>query len=238
MKKSRRGLATGWLRVCEFTACTFEPRILIVLVGRGGVGRQGTGVWVGVEEWVGGLVDFEGERGGCEGLSDGEDFVGGLVVRGFRKKYRLSLKNDMPPQDKKPLDKKEITMAEPNEYISVTRKNFLADDNKGRMYDELIDGKLKEEALMHKARFEESWGMQLPKNYEANNTGKTQDNKKEHHDLSICNIRRFEMMKYLFDADDEYVAIKEREHSDHSRTNVDECQAYREFFALWMRDGS
>ncbi|GKE17335.1 hypothetical protein Tco_1424912 [Tanacetum coccineum] len=26
-------------------------------------------------------------------------------------------------------------MAEPNEYISVTRKNFLADDNKGRMVE-------------------------------------------------------------------------------------------------------
>ncbi|GJY85460.1 hypothetical protein Tco_0499486 [Tanacetum coccineum] len=76
------------------------------------------------------------------------------------------------------------------------------------------------------------------KNYEANNAGKTQDNKKEHHDPSICNIRRFKMMKYSFDADDEYVAIKEREHSDHLRTNVVACQAYQEFFALWMRDGS
>ncbi|GKC16654.1 hypothetical protein Tco_1013436 [Tanacetum coccineum] len=31
--------------------------------------------------------------------------------------------------------KKEITMAESNEYIFVTRKNFLADDNKGRMVE-------------------------------------------------------------------------------------------------------
>ncbi|GKD05628.1 hypothetical protein Tco_1180602 [Tanacetum coccineum] len=54
------------------------------------------------------------------------------------------------------------------------------------------------------------------RNYSANNAGNTQDNKKEHHDPSICNVRRFEMMKYSFDADDEYVAIKEREHSDHS----------------------
>ncbi|GJV97511.1 hypothetical protein Tco_1549088 [Tanacetum coccineum] len=258
---------------------------------------------------------------------------------------------------RKRLTKKEITMAKPNEYISVTRKNFLADDNKGRMvekgfleiqgtflvkirdntfngiiggnafkhidnflevvgplkikglsqdrfrlsvfpislagiktyeeyelnnnmtgdleepcsdingfcnggelpgmvrvecmtyfqnhkwYDELTDGKLKEEALMHKARFEESWGDATPrlnahenapfarwenhgrgtyanakaekdydpyldincifgKNYETNNVGNTQDNKKEHHDPSICNIRRFEMMKYSIDADD------------------------------------
>ncbi|GKD55313.1 hypothetical protein Tco_1288700 [Tanacetum coccineum] len=111
-----------------------------------------------------------------------------------------------------------------------------------KWYDELSDGKLKEEALMHKARFEESWGgcnsqsneilCMVEKNYEANNTGNTQDNKKEHHDPSICNIRIFEMMKYSFDADDEYVAIKEREHSDHSRTNVDACQAYQELFRI------
>ncbi|GKF91674.1 hypothetical protein Tco_0275375, partial [Tanacetum coccineum] len=60
----------------------------------------------------------------------------------------------------------------------------------------------------------------------------TQDNKKEHHDPSICNIRRFEMMKYSFNVDDEYVAIKQREHSDHSRTNVDACQAYRELYRI------
>ncbi|GJU85143.1 hypothetical protein Tco_1292689 [Tanacetum coccineum] len=122
-----------------------------------------------------------------------------------------------------------------------------------KWYYEMTDGKLKEEALMHKARFEESWGDATPGvmkfcawlkssfenfheldydvlvkleecwNYGASNTGNTQDNKKEHHDPSICNIRRFEMMKYSFDADDEYVAIKEREHSDHSGTNIDAC---------------
>nr|GEU35406.1 hypothetical protein [Tanacetum cinerariifolium] len=71
-----------------------------------------------------------------------------------------------------------------------------------------------------------------PWNYGSNNVGNIQDNMKEHHDPSICKIRRFEMMKYSFDVDDEYVFIKEREHSDHSRTNVDACQAYRELFHI------
>ncbi|GJS89173.1 hypothetical protein Tco_0771809 [Tanacetum coccineum] len=31
-----------------------------------------------------------------------------------------------------------------------------------KWYDELTDGKLKEEALIHKARIKESWGAQLP----------------------------------------------------------------------------
>ncbi|GKB14423.1 hypothetical protein Tco_0848346, partial [Tanacetum coccineum] len=73
------------------------------------------------------------------------------------------------------------------------------------------------------------------RNYEANNTSNTQDNqeyKKENHDPLVCNVRRFKMMKYSFDAEDEYVAIKEHEHSDHSRTNVDACQVYREIFRI------
>ncbi|GJW23905.1 hypothetical protein Tco_0037716 [Tanacetum coccineum] len=73
---------------------------------------------------------------------------------------------------------------------------------------------------------------ETPLNYRANNAGNTQDNKMEQHDPSICNIRRFKMMKYSLDADDEYVAIKECEHSDHSRTNVDACKAYPELFRI------
>ncbi|GJV42013.1 hypothetical protein Tco_1420453 [Tanacetum coccineum] len=73
------------------------------------------------------------------------------------------------------------------------------------------------------------------RNYEANNTSNTQLNqeyKKENHDPLVCNVRRFEMMKYSFDVEDEYVAIKEHEHSDHSRTNVEACQVYRELFRI------
>ncbi|GJU94350.1 hypothetical protein Tco_1319106 [Tanacetum coccineum] len=171
-----------------------------------------------------------------------------------------------------------------------------------KWYDELTDGKLKEEALIHKARIEESWGDATPgimkfcewlKNsfenfheldydvlvkleeywwkvnaqekspfarwenhgqgsfantktrkdydpyldtnhilggdYGSNNVSNIQDNMKEYHNPSIYKIRRFKMMKYSFDADDEYVAIKEHEHS---RTDIDACQAYRELFCI------
>ncbi|GKD64318.1 hypothetical protein Tco_1306426, partial [Tanacetum coccineum] len=72
-------------------------------------------------------------------------------------------------------------------------------------------------------------------NYRADNIGNTQDNqehKKEHHDPSTCRVRRFEMIKYSFDADDEYIAIKEHECFDHSKTNIDTYQAYRELFRI------
>ncbi|GJV10306.1 hypothetical protein Tco_1351847 [Tanacetum coccineum] len=66
-------------------------------------------------------------------------------------------------------------------------------------------------------------------NYGVDNANYTQENlkhKKEHHDPSTCHVRRFEMIKYSFDADDEYVSIKEHECSKHSETNIDTCQAY------------
>ncbi|GJX42282.1 hypothetical protein Tco_0257272 [Tanacetum coccineum] len=49
-------------------------------------------------------------------------------------------------------------------------------------------------------------------------------------------IRRFEMTKYSFEADEEYVAIKELEHINHSETNMDAQYAYRELFNK-MDDG-
>ncbi|GJY74432.1 hypothetical protein Tco_0478863 [Tanacetum coccineum] len=177
-----------------------------------------------------------------------------------------------------------------------------------KWYDELVDGKLKVEALMHKAKVKGSWGDATPgvmkfcawlkssfenfheldhdvlvkleecwwkvnahevasftrwenyghgpyanaktekaydpyldinhifgRNYEADNASNIQDNqehKKEHHDPSTCRVRRFEMIKYSFNVDDECAAFKEHECSDHSKTNIDACQDYRELFRI------
>ncbi|GKA40303.1 hypothetical protein Tco_0732896 [Tanacetum coccineum] len=82
-----------------------------------------------------------------------------------------------------------------------------------KWYDELVNGRLKEETLMHKAKVKESWGNATPvrtispfgRNYDTSNTGNTQDNKGNEElmdDLalepSVCKIRRFEMIKYSF----------------------------------------
>ncbi|GKB59413.1 hypothetical protein Tco_0915599 [Tanacetum coccineum] len=180
-----------------------------------------------------------------------------------------------------------------------------------KWYDELTDGRLKEEALMHNAKIEESWGDATPgvmkfcewlkksfenfyeldydvlvkleecwekvnahenasfarwenydqgpyantktkkdydpylennrifgKNYKANNTGDTQDTKKEHRDPLTCYIRRFKMVKYSFKDDKEYVAIKENEYDDLTNTSKEAIHAYQEIFRMmdeeWM----
>ncbi|GJY84103.1 hypothetical protein Tco_0497479 [Tanacetum coccineum] len=51
-------------------------------------------------------------------------------------------------------------------------------------------------------------------------------------------IRRFEIIKYSFRQDEEYVAIKEDEYDDLARTSEDACRAYQEIFRMmdkgWM----
>ncbi|GJX56114.1 hypothetical protein Tco_0286011 [Tanacetum coccineum] len=46
---------------------------------------------------------------------------------------------------------------------------------------------------------------------------------------SVCKIRRFEMMKYSFNDDEEYIAIKESKYLNHSKDNLD---AYRELLRI------
>ncbi|GJR50703.1 hypothetical protein Tco_1401224 [Tanacetum coccineum] len=72
------------------------------------------------------------------------------------------------------------------------------------------------------------------RNYEASNVGDTQENQghEEHKgnpnpEPSNCKIRRFEMMKYSFNDDEEYITIKESKHLNHSKDSLD---AYREFY--------
>ncbi|GJU03787.1 hypothetical protein Tco_1114125 [Tanacetum coccineum] len=71
------------------------------------------------------------------------------------------------------------------------------------------------------------------RDYEASNTGCTQENQEHKGDLipepSNCKVMRFEMMKYSFNDDEEYITIKESEHLKHSKDCLD---AYRELLCL------
>ncbi|GKB82336.1 hypothetical protein Tco_0949231 [Tanacetum coccineum] len=118
-------------------------------------------------------------------------------------------------------------------------------------YDALKDNELKEEALRNKAIME---GL-INEDVESNNEGwKSWDDfeitngdrneyENEHedderyelcgnetHELPVCTIRRFEMIKYSFGQDEEYVAVKEDEYKDLTSTSKDACRAYQEIF--------
>ncbi|GJR52449.1 hypothetical protein Tco_1402970 [Tanacetum coccineum] len=74
------------------------------------------------------------------------------------------------------------------------------------------------------------------RNYKASNVRDTQENQghEEHKDNptpepSNYKIKRFEMMKYSFNDDEEYITIKESEYLNHSKDSLD---AYRELLRL------
>ncbi|GJZ98092.1 hypothetical protein Tco_0670545 [Tanacetum coccineum] len=50
------------------------------------------------------------------------------------------------------------------------------------------------------------------------------------HELPVCNIRRYMMIKYSFNNDEEYVAVKEDEYDDPTITREEACRAYQEIF--------
>nr|GEV77125.1 hypothetical protein [Tanacetum cinerariifolium] len=58
------------------------------------------------------------------------------------------------------------------------------------------------------------------------------------HELPVCNVRRFKMIKYSFRDDEEYVVVKEDEYDDLTSTSKDACRAYQEIFCMmdegWM----
>ncbi|GJT80798.1 hypothetical protein Tco_1055140 [Tanacetum coccineum] len=90
-------------------------------------------------------------------------------------------------------------------------------------YEALKDKKLKEEALRNKAIME---GL-INDDVESNNE-----------ELPVCTIRRFEMIKYSFGQDEEYVAIKEDEYEDLTNTSKEAIHVYQEIFCMmdegWM----
>ncbi|GJT34111.1 hypothetical protein Tco_0924530 [Tanacetum coccineum] len=104
-------------------------------------------------------------------------------------------------------------------------------------YEALTDSELKEEALRNKAIMEglineddESCDEDNEERYELFDDA-TQE-------LPIFNVRRFEMIKYSFRGDEEYVAVKEDEHDDLTSTSKHVCRAYQEIFHMmdegWM----
>nr|GEU36596.1 C2 calcium/lipid-binding domain, CaLB [Tanacetum cinerariifolium] len=118
-----------------------------------------------------------------------------------------------------------------------------------KWYKDLEDNELKEQALRNKAIMEgsisddessndgwrrwESHEITYHDHDEIKYKNETHDERQElceAHELLVCNIRKFQMIKYSFRQDEEYVAVKEDECDNLARTNNDACRAYQEIF--------
>ncbi|GJS49492.1 hypothetical protein Tco_0599613 [Tanacetum coccineum] len=120
-------------------------------------------------------------------------------------------------------------------------------------YEALEDSELKDEALRNKAimegfinedksRYEQKRRWNIYTNYDDAYEINHEDNEREElcevHELPVCNIRRYMMIKYSFNNDEEYVAVKEDEYDDLTITREEACRAYQEIFRImdegWM----
>ncbi|GJT23156.1 hypothetical protein Tco_0893093 [Tanacetum coccineum] len=122
-------------------------------------------------------------------------------------------------------------------------------------YDALKDSELKEEALRNKDIMEglinedvesndegwKSWDDFENTNGDRNEweyENEHEDDKRhklcgnEAHEFPVCNIRRFELIKYSFGQDEEYVAVKENEYEGLTSTSKDASRAYQEIFHM------
>ncbi|GJT90949.1 hypothetical protein Tco_1079794 [Tanacetum coccineum] len=121
-------------------------------------------------------------------------------------------------------------------------------------YEGLEDSELKDEALRNKAimegfikeyddesRYEQMRRWNINANYDDAYETNHGDNKSEElcevHELPMCNIRRY-LIKYSFNNDEKYAAVKEDEYDDLTITREEACQAYQEIFRImdegWM----
>ncbi|GJU43789.1 ribonuclease H-like domain-containing protein [Tanacetum coccineum] len=74
--------------------------------------------------------------------------------------------------------------------------------------------------------------------YEINHEHNKSEELCEIQEQPVCNIKRYMMIKYSFNDDEEYVAVKEDEYDDLTVTRKEACRAYQEIFQImdegWM----
>ncbi|GKC91807.1 hypothetical protein Tco_1152456 [Tanacetum coccineum] len=116
-------------------------------------------------------------------------------------------------------------------------------------YEALEDSELKDEALRNKAiiegfinedddesRYEQKRRWNIYTNYDDAYEINHEDYKREElcevHELPMCNIRKYMMIKYSFNIDKQYVAVKEDEYDDLKITREEARRAYQEIFRI------
>ncbi|GKB29093.1 hypothetical protein Tco_0868494 [Tanacetum coccineum] len=101
-------------------------------------------------------------------------------------------------------------------------------------HETLEDSELKDEALRNKAIIED---LIRECENETHEEGHELCSIKTH-EVSICQIKRYKMIKYSFNDEEEYVAVKEDEYDDLTITTEEACRAYQEIFRMmdegWM----
>ncbi|GJX84123.1 hypothetical protein Tco_0333604 [Tanacetum coccineum] len=126
-------------------------------------------------------------------------------------------------------------------------------------YEALEDSELKDNALKNKAIMEglisddessndcwKRWKSHEIYYHDYNEGEYENETHEEGHELCsiktrevpVCQIKRYKMIKYSFNDEEEYVAVKEDEYNDLTITSEEACRAYQEIFRMmdegWM----
>ncbi|GKF06729.1 hypothetical protein Tco_0037397, partial [Tanacetum coccineum] len=121
-------------------------------------------------------------------------------------------------------------------------------------YKALEEGELKDEALRNKAIIEGTINDDVESCYKGcRSRYDSEDSNHDHeerecmderdmddeelfddatHERPVCLIKRYEMIKYSFRNDEKYVAIREDEYDDSTRTNKEACRAYQDILRM------
>ncbi|GJS57765.1 hypothetical protein Tco_0652549 [Tanacetum coccineum] len=186
-----------------------------------------------------------------------KDIEGFKTYEEYKDDWIYEWNKDIPWVDKKPWTNVGVwTEATPVKHYSYIVGNSLHYQDY-EWYEALKDSELKEKALRNKAimkglisddescndgwRRWESHEITFHDHDEIDYENETYNERQElceTHELQVCNMRRFEMIKYSFGQDEEYAAVKEDKYDDLARTSDDACRAYQEIFRImdegWM----
>ncbi|GKD03583.1 hypothetical protein Tco_1178557 [Tanacetum coccineum] len=145
-------------------------------------------------------------------------------------------------------DYKDDWIYEWNKDVPWVNEKPWIDAGDYKWYEALEDSELKDEALRNKAimegfikeddddesRYEQMRRWNTYTNYddayEINHKHIKSEELCEVHELPVCNIRRYMMIKFSFNDDDEYVTVKEDEYDDLTVTRKEAFRAYQEIF--------
>ncbi|GJX58747.1 hypothetical protein Tco_0290137 [Tanacetum coccineum] len=104
----------------------------------------------------------------------------------------------------------------------------------------IIEGFIKEDDVESRYEQKRRWNIYTNNDdaYEINHEDNEREELCEVHELPVCYVRRYMLIKYSFNNDEEYVAVKEDEYDDLTITRKEACQAYQEIFRImdegWM----
>ncbi|GJS19007.1 hypothetical protein Tco_0413479 [Tanacetum coccineum] len=172
-----------------------------------------------------------------------KDIKGFKTYEDYRNDWIYEWNKDVPWVSEKPWGKTGVWTSPTPVKHTCMPFNYKTGCSEWPTYSELKDLALKNKASMeglidnndelsHGQRKQWNLYTNYDDTYEINHEYNNDEELCEAHEPPSCNIRKFIMIKYSFNDDEEYVVVKEDEYNDLAITRKEACQAYQEIFRM------